>query len=267
MMSSAVEAKIIRKNDIQYKGSSSRAHRLDLYYPPARKNLPLLVFIHGGAWVTGDKDIWSKLATRWAELGYAVAVVNYRLSLSPGLIHPVHSQDVAAACGWLVEHQNDHPYSPTKTVLIGHSAGAHIAAFLASHPSMLSEEGVSGPFAPKGAIGIGGIYDIKAFAKSFPRYERNYVLKAFPNPEKWDEASPSKQKVSVRFPWAVIHSKNDEAVNIAQAKQFHEHLKSQGIESELMIFDRYSHTGIMDHLGDQKDKVTLRIQAFLKNIL
>lgn len=76
-------------------------HLLDLYLPGESRNFPVLFFIHGGAWMHGDKNflgIYSSLGKAFAAKGIGVVVANYRLS--PAVRHPEHSRDVARALAW-----------------------------------------------------------------------------------------------------------------------------------------------------------------------
>src|SRR5690242_3144334 len=88
------------KNVVYYDGPGADKvkHRLDLYLPDGLKDYPVLFFVHGGAWVHGDKDffgLYALLAGAYARQGIGVVVTNYRLS--PGVKHPEHIRDVARA--------------------------------------------------------------------------------------------------------------------------------------------------------------------------
>ena len=125
---------------IAYKpGSSSDAHTLDLYLPghgaaqPGERP-PLFVYIHGGAWVSGDRRQYVRLGAGLLAQGVAVAVINYRLSDVGKDPHPAHVQDAAAAVAFLRKEAARYGYDPERIFVGGHSAGAHISALLAFAP-------------------------------------------------------------------------------------------------------------------------------------
>ncbi|KAF8321724.1 alpha/beta-hydrolase [Clavulina sp. PMI_390] len=188
---------------------------MDIYLPEDVHNTSadviLVVFIHGGAWRAGDKDMHSLLAKQWASLSapasinaeasskaanVVVAVPNYRLS--PAVKHPVHTDDIYDALKFLLS-PHPHPDIPNFTYsqiwVAGHSAGAHIASSLvlcAPEPTAQTSQ-LSHPDSDlddvrhriTGIIGLEGIYDIDMLLKSFPSlFYRTFIEQAF-------EARPS----------------------------------------------------------------------------
>ncbi|MGD9704673.1 MAG: alpha/beta hydrolase fold domain-containing protein [Acidimicrobiia bacterium] len=117
-------------SNIEY-ASQSDAQRLDLYLPPdAEPPLPLLVFIHGGAWMAGDKrnEYAAGVVPLFVGEGYAVASVNYRLS--DEAVFPAQLLDVKAAIRWLRANAPTYGIDPNRIAAAGESAGAHLAALL-----------------------------------------------------------------------------------------------------------------------------------------
>ena len=111
--------------------SQSEAQRLDLYLPPdAERPLPLLVFIHGGAWMGGDKrnEYAAGVVPLFVGEGYAVASINYRLSAEA--VFPAQLLDVKAAIRWLRANAAAYGIDPDRIAAAGESAGAHLAALL-----------------------------------------------------------------------------------------------------------------------------------------
>jgi acetyl esterase/lipase len=138
------------RRDIAY-GPLPR-HRLDVYTPDATgADTPLIVFLHGGAWRNGSKETYGFLGEAFASRGIATAVPNYRLY--PEVRFPAFVEDAALAMAW-TDAAPDLPRGPR--VLVGHSAGAHIAMLLALDRRWLDAVGAAPPAA---AIGIAGPYD------------------------------------------------------------------------------------------------------------
>src|SRR5262245_52773947 len=122
------------KNVAYYDGDDQHKvkHKLDLYLPTGLKDFPMLLFVHGGAWLHGDKDFgfgfYGGLAKTYAKQGVGVAVTNYRLS--PDVKHPEHVKDVARAFAWLHKNAGKHGGKADQLFICGHSAGGHLVSLL-----------------------------------------------------------------------------------------------------------------------------------------
>ncbi|KAF9171883.1 Kynurenine formamidase [Mortierella sp. AD011] len=240
--------------DIVYAPVSNwEKHTLDLYYPstPNNSHGSLIVFVHGGAWRTGDKSEFVEMAKNLANSTKdVVAVVNYTLSIAavkddptsvpPQAQHPKHVQDVATAIGYLHKHAHDHGgYNHERIYLVGHSAGGQITGLLALRPDLYLEpvEAKLGLHkgalysAIRGVIGVEGIYNVDSLLKRWPSY-RDFVIQGFgESPEALIQGSPDGQRVpsgqSFTIPrYAVIQSNQDELVEREQATEYFSHLQS-----------------------------------------
>lgn len=117
--------------------------KLDVYSNDYGQNTlkPVIVYVHGGGWCTGDKSEWSKDKTQlFIDNGYICVSINYRLS--PSVVHPIHIQDVSNAIAWVQYNIKKYGGDPTKLILVGHSAGAHIVALAITNNKYLSNVGV-----------------------------------------------------------------------------------------------------------------------------
>jgi acetyl esterase/lipase len=147
--------------DISY-GPDPR-HKLDLYLPDGAgagvgagaKPRKTLVFIHGGGWRRGNKDRYGFVGRAFSQAGYVVVLINYRLF--PKARFPDFVEDAARAVSWVRENVRRHGGDPEQIFLMGHSAGAHIAALLALDPSYLDAAGVPRNTI-RGMIGLAGPY-------------------------------------------------------------------------------------------------------------
>ena len=132
-------------------------HRLDIYRPQAvGPPLPLIVFIYGGSWRTGDKSMYPFVAATLARRGAVVMVPNYRLY--PDVQFPAFLQDNATATAWAIAHAARYGADPHSVFLVGHSAGAYDVAMLALDAPLLAAAGVDRS-ALSGVVGIAGPYD------------------------------------------------------------------------------------------------------------
>lgn len=132
-------------------GSDPR-QRLD-YTPSARRDAPLVIFIHGGAWSFGDKRAAAHVSAHFHGLGYAFAALNYRL-VPDATVHQ-QGEDVAAAIARLLRHTGAR-----RLLLMGHSAGAHLAALVGTDPAYLAAHRLT-PGAIDGVVLLDGAgYDV-----------------------------------------------------------------------------------------------------------
>lgn len=128
--------------DIPYiEGTTDQKQMLDLYIPATGgKSLPVLVFVHGGGWGLGDKKMASKMGAFYTQRGAIVVSLNYRLA--PKSKYPDFAQDLAAAMRWVNDHIEEYGGNRKNMVLSGHSAGAHLAALIGTHPGLLKDQGL-----------------------------------------------------------------------------------------------------------------------------
>jgi acetyl esterase/lipase len=210
------------------------------------------MYVHGGAWIGGDKSDYSSLGGEFASRGIAVAVINYRLA--PATRHPGPVRDLEAAFAWLSAHAKDYSFDPNRIFVMGHSAGAHMAASLAAG---------KGPF-PAGYIGLEGIYDIPALVARWPRYRGWFIEWAFGGAEKgWADASPARRTIAGKGSWLVVHSETDELVDSDQSAAFAKHLADAGVSVERLSPRNRTHFGILSGLGTDANPVTQPVLDFV----
>lgn len=119
-----------------------REQRLEMFLPANAKGpLPVVVFIHGGSWASGDPRDYRFIARALAPKGYAVVLAGYRLF--PKVRFPAMLEDGAGALRWVHDHAASHGGDPSRTVLMGHSAGAYNALMLTLDRQWLAHRGLS----------------------------------------------------------------------------------------------------------------------------
>lgn len=140
-----IEASILRETGIPYiQGDTSARHSLDVYHLSSAVAAKVVVFVPGGAWRQGDKNMYETLGrTLCGKPGYTVVVINYRLSdsLQGNAIHPDHMNDLAAAFSWVEANIGRYGGDRTALYLFGQSAGAHLVSLLVTDTSYLSSHG------------------------------------------------------------------------------------------------------------------------------
>lgn len=129
---------------------------LDLYAPADARHAPVVVFFHGGAWQDGKRQWYRWVGETLARHGVLAIVPDYRKFPRVGLDGFMH--DAAHAVAWARAHAADHGGDPHDLFLMGHSAGAHIGALLATDPRWLQQVGMQSDLL-RGFIGLAGPYD------------------------------------------------------------------------------------------------------------
>ncbi|HRX63046.1 MAG TPA: alpha/beta hydrolase [Candidatus Competibacter sp.] len=131
-------------------------HALDLYQPLGHSApTPVVVFFYGGSWRSGERADYRFAAAALAQQGLLVIVPDYRLY--PEVTYPAFLQDAARAVAWTFRHAAHYGGDPSRIYVIGHSAGAYIAAMLAYDPRWLAAESPT-PARLAGFIGLAGPY-------------------------------------------------------------------------------------------------------------
>ncbi len=273
------ESGVIRHRNITYCAGKKRdavRHLLDLYLPAKVDWLgtrPLIIFVHGGGWRIGSKDdlsgLYGRTAQAFAKRGVAVANINYRLS--PRVTHPSHIQDVAAAFAFLHTNAPDYGYNQNAIFLMGHSAGAHLAALLALNPIFLADEiHITVPDPISGVIAISGSYDLTALAKVQPAQLKKVentdtvlgrVSSAFA-PRDCHDASPILHVTQHAPPFLLIHEEVG-TKNIKETQRFAEALDRQKVTNSMLEMPSTNHISMLIELAR---KPALGIDHILKFI-
>ncbi len=215
--------------DIDYYGDGSYKHMLDLYLPEG-SGFPTLVFVHGGAWHTGDRKqgVLVELAKSLARDGVAVALVSYRLA--PEVTWREMAEDVARAVKWASEHISEYGGSGV-IVLGGHSAGAHLAALIA----LCGKSSIR----ISGLIAWSGIYDV---AELMMKVGDESFKEAFTGePSEWREASPITWVSAGDPPTLVVYGSRNPELIVEQSNELYEALKKAGVQVELIVLEGETH--------------------------
>jgi acetyl esterase/lipase len=233
---------------------------LDLYAPKDAKNLPVMVYVHGGSWARGDKrEVGAKAAFFVAE-GCVFVSVNYRLV--PEGLYPANVQDIAAALAWLHEHLTEHGGEAAQIYLMGHSAGAHLASLVVADERHLQAHGRT-PAMVKGLIELDtAALDVPALlAGGSALYRRAFGEE----PARWREASPLHHVAAGKgLPPFLLVVAEGNAYKLKQAKVFAEAVRKAGSRAEIVEAPDKTHESLNASIGRPGDAVTAAILAFIR---
>ena len=159
LLVSVAQAQNLNSN-IPYANPAHERQVLDIYAPDGAKNVPVVFWIHGGGWQTGDKTDVQIKPRVFVERRFVFVSTNYRLL--PQVEMAVLIRDVAKSLGWVHKNIAAHGGDPGRIFVMGHSAGAQLAALLCIDDRYLKEEGV--PYGVlKGCVPVDGdTYDLPA---------------------------------------------------------------------------------------------------------
>src|SRR6188474_2173264 len=152
------------KRDIPYANPPVERQVLDVYSPKNAKNLPVVFWIHGGGWQTGDKSSVQVKPQAFMDKGFVFVSTNYRLL--PNVDMGTIIRDIAKSIHWVHDHIAAEGGDPNRLFVMGHSAGAQLAALVCIDERYLKAEGLSLSII-KGCVPVDGdTYDVPAIIET-----------------------------------------------------------------------------------------------------
>lgn len=259
--------------DVRYTetpGADAKSQSLDIYSPKGAEGRPVMAFIHGGGWSRGDKGNVGAKPGFFAGEGWVFVSINYRLL--PAGKHPANVEDVARALAWVHDNIARHGGDPGKLFVMGHSAGAHLAALVATDGRRLDAAGKSLGII-RGAIPLDtSVYDLPALMEGGAG---SFYGKMFgDDPGLWRDASPAHHitKDKKLPPFLIFYSRGmgvaqEKEIRAAQADAFAKRLREAGASAEVVSATDQTHGEINQQFGTLGDRVTLRSMEFLSSLV
>ena len=259
------------KRDIPYADPAHERQVLDVYSPTGAKNLPVVFWIHGGGWQAGDKVAVQLKPQVFVEKGFVFVSTNYRLL--PNVDMDTIIRDVAKSLGWVHKHIAEHGGDPKRIFVMGHSAGAQLAALVCIDDRYLKAEGV--PFdVLKGCVPVDGdTYDVPAIIETAetrrrvhgqPQAKFGHREKFGNTPEKHRDLSAVTHVVKGKNipPFQILHVA-DHPDNAAQAQRLGAVLKDASLPVTVFGAKDTNHTKINENLGQPDDPSTKALFEFV----
>ena len=246
--------------------SDPKLNMLNVYMPKKGSNSPMVIWVHGGSWAFGDKDNVLYKAEYFTARGYVFVSINYRLS--PDVKHPVTAQDVADAVVWLHENALHYSADPEKIFMIGHSAGADLAALVSIDEKYLKKSGGSLSILDGVVLLDGTGYDISQLMKNAGNKMKEWYTESVGQTKKdWDQASSVNFiKPENNIPPFLIAYADDQEPSQKQAILLAKKLSEASVKNKVFHYEKKNTSSINKELGKETDKPTEDVYRFLQEI-
>ncbi|GIW90097.1 MAG: hypothetical protein KatS3mg109_0529 [Pirellulaceae bacterium] len=234
--------------EMSYVPDGHERQRLDLYVPQSTNGpLPVIVWIHGGAWRAGSKE--NPPVMRYTRQGYALASVNYRLSQHASF--PAQIQDCQAAIRWLRAHAKEYGLDENRIGVCGASAGGHLVALLGTAPENPPWEAIgehrSLSARVQCVVDLFGPSDLARLAPQNATAD-SAIARLLGGPPS-EKAELARQASPVSFvtpddpPFLILHGDQDPLVPLEQSELLADTLKKAGVEVTLVTLKGARHGG------------------------
>lgn len=253
----------------EYAYGRESLQKLDFWHAKTTKPAPLILFVHGGGWMHGDKRNATGLEKvgHFTNDGYAFASINYRLV--PDATVEQQAADVAAAFAWIRSNAATLGVDASRIVLMGHSAGAHLVTLVGTDPQYLNRAGLSLEDI-QGIIALdGACYDVPRQIREGGRFMQDTYVQTFgTDPVRQRALSPTWQAAAPNAPRLLIaHINRADGKN--QSEALARALVQAGTTVEVHGFDDTGlrgHMAINRSLGNADYPVTAVVDAWLRKL-
>ena len=230
-------------------GVGAERQQLDVYQPRQSQSAlrPVVVFIHGGAWNSGSKNLYAFIGRRLAKQNVVAVLINYRLA--PAVQVSDMADDCARAVSWTQKHIAHYGGDPNRIFVMGHSAGGGLAALLATDDQLFTKLGLAqNPI--KGAIldDPGGLDMFDYLTKMQYPGDEQYLTPFGKNPAVWRDVSPL-YYVRTTTPPILMYAGERTYPGIATStRKFNQRLQELGVKHEFYVLPGKKHIGMVTQL-------------------
>ena len=218
----------------------------DLWLPAGPGPHPIVLMVHGGCWQTGiaDRSIMNWIAEDLRRRGIAVWNIDYRGVDRPGGGYPGTFQDAAAAADALRANAARHHLDLSRLVAVGHSAGGHLALWLAGRPRLPADSPLrrADPLPIRDVISLGGLPDLEEAARS-ENGCGNEVIGRLTGGRFADTSVPRLAPLGVRQ--VLINGREDRIIPVAYAEGYARPMRAAGDEVRVRMLERTGHVELV----------------------
>lgn len=218
------------------------AQKMDVYFPDSGGPWPVLMYVHGGSWMHGDKSEAALFARGLTAYGYLVVSINYRLY--PPATFPAMIEDVKCAVRALRANAAQYNLDPNRIGAMGASAGGHLVALLgttAADSGWDVGEYLDQSSRVQAVIAMAGVMDL---SQNFPNADIEAMKRVGFGEYNVMEASPITHVTPDDPPFLLIHGDRDELVPYEQSQLMYDRLIQIGVPAQLVIVKNAGHSMI-----------------------
>ena len=260
--------------DIPYATAHER-QVLDVYAPPGAKNLPVVFWIHGGGWQSGDKTMVALKPKAFTDAGFVFVSINHRLL--PTVEMEAITKDVGSALGWVHKNVAKYGGDPARLLVMGHSSGGQLAALMCTDDRYAKAEGFSLTII-KGCVPVDAdtfdipaiieVAETRARAHQLPLPTYGHRQKFGNDPAKHRDFSAVTHVAPNKGipPFLILHIAGHPDTG-AQARRMANVLEAAGIPVKVVAGRETTHASINDNIGAPNDPVTKELFAFVAEAL
>jgi acetyl esterase/lipase len=252
--------------DLPYAESKNERQTLDVYSPTEGKDHPIVVWIHGGGWQAGSKTDVQKKPQAFTAKGFVFVSINYRLL--PKVTIKQMAGDVAKAIRWTHDHAKDYGGDPKTMFVMGHSAGAQVAALVCMDERYLKAEKLSLSII-KGCVPVDGdTYDVPMQIRTVEKKRAERYEMKFGDAASQKDLSPVTHIAKGKnIPLFLILHVADHPETKGQSQRLAKVLQEAGVSAKTYPAEGKAHDTINSKLGVADDKPTQALFEFLAGVL
>jgi acetyl esterase/lipase len=256
--------------DIPY-GTTHERQVLDVHAPAGAKNLPVVFWIHGGGWQTGDKSMVARKPQAFMDAGFVFVSINHRLLPAVGMA--AITADVGRALGWVHENIAAYGGDPARLLVMGHSSGGQLAALMCTDDHYAKAEGFSLAII-KGCVPVDAdTFDVPAIIEvaetrarvhdlPLPTYGHRQKFGDDPGKHRYFSAVTHVARNKDIPPFLILHIAGNPDTG-AQARRLAAVLGTAGVSGKVVAAREATHASINDNIGVPDDPVTAELFAFV----
>jgi acetyl esterase/lipase len=260
--------------DIPY-GTAHERQVLDVYAPAGANTLPVVFWIHGGGWQSGDKSMVARKPQAFMDAGFVFVSINHRLL--PAVDMGAVTRDVASALGWVSRNIAMHGGDPARLLVMGHSSGGQLAALMCTDDRYAKSEGLS-LASIKGCVPVDAdTFDVPAIIEVAETRARvhHLPLPTFGHRQKFGNDPAKHRDFSAVThvargkdipPFLILHIAGHPDTT-AQARRFAAVLEAANVPVKVVAGREATHASINDDIGAPDDPVTKALLEFAAGAL
>lgn len=242
----------------------------ELRLPQGKGKFPVVVVVHGGCWLSAyDRQYMAHLSEQLTQAGYATWNLEFRRVGDAGGGWPGTFLDVAAGTDYVRELAKVYPLNRKKVIVIGHSAGGHLALWLAARHNLPQSSPLytRKPLKLQGVVSLAGIPDLASYSRQEGSCNAAVpeLMGGLPEeqPARYTEASPN-ALLPLGVPSRLIQGILDPIVPITQSQQFAAQAKAKGDDSDLILMEQAGHFDLVAPHSPVFEKVMSAVQELFQ---